>query len=140
MKLYQSIKQVEAAKIARVQLTGGGNAILEFEGGGCQGVDAAYLIKHAPQPGGYYVRYQDGYESWSPAKAFEEGYVEVRHASHEEGLTVLQFDGKGLTEADIAKIRAALGKPLPAEQSAEYPAPAGHPQLSPALAVAGDMI
>lgn len=25
--------------------------------------------------GGYYVRYQDGYESWSPAKAFEEGYT-----------------------------------------------------------------
>lgn len=24
--------------------------------------------------GGYYVRYADGYESWSPAKAFEEGY------------------------------------------------------------------
>lgn len=24
---------------------------------------------------GYYVRYEDGYESWSPAKAFEEGYT-----------------------------------------------------------------
>jgi hypothetical protein len=23
---------------------------------------------------GYYVLYEDGYESWSPAKAFEEGY------------------------------------------------------------------
>lgn len=23
---------------------------------------------------GYYVLYDDGYESWSPAKAFEEGY------------------------------------------------------------------
>jgi hypothetical protein len=27
--------------------------------------------------GGYYVRYEDGYESWSPAKAFEEGYTRV---------------------------------------------------------------
>ncbi len=25
--------------------------------------------------GGYYVRYSDGFESWSPAKAFEEGYT-----------------------------------------------------------------
>lgn len=25
--------------------------------------------------GGYYVRYEDGFESWSPAKAFEEGYT-----------------------------------------------------------------
>lgn len=27
--------------------------------------------------GGYYVRYADGYESWSPAQAFEEGYTRV---------------------------------------------------------------
>lgn len=24
---------------------------------------------------GYYVQYRDGYTSWSPSKAFEEGYV-----------------------------------------------------------------
>jgi hypothetical protein len=33
-----------------------------------------YMVKHKPQAGGYYVVYQDGYESYSPAKAFEEGY------------------------------------------------------------------
>ena len=27
--------------------------------------------------GGYYVRYEDGYESWLPAKAFEEGYSRI---------------------------------------------------------------
>lgn len=27
--------------------------------------------------GGYYVRYEDGYESWSPAKAFEDGYTRI---------------------------------------------------------------
>lgn len=27
--------------------------------------------------GGYYVRYADGFESWSPAKAFEEGYTRL---------------------------------------------------------------
>ena len=27
--------------------------------------------------GGYYVRYEDGFESWSPAKAFEEGYTKI---------------------------------------------------------------
>lgn len=25
--------------------------------------------------GGYYVRYPDGFESWSPAAAFEDGYT-----------------------------------------------------------------
>ena len=28
--------------------------------------------------GGYYVRYADGFESWSPAKAFEEGYARIK--------------------------------------------------------------
>lgn len=30
--------------------------------------------KHNPKAGGYYVVYKDGYESYSPAEAFEEGY------------------------------------------------------------------
>jgi hypothetical protein len=37
-------------------------------------------LKHrgGPSPvGGYYVRYKDGFESWSPAKAFEEGYTRI---------------------------------------------------------------
>ena len=37
-------------------------------------VDRAYMNKHKPEVGGYYLRYEDGYESWSPAKAFEDGY------------------------------------------------------------------
>lgn len=28
-----------------------------------------------PVPGDYVVRYSDGHTSWSPAKAFEEGYT-----------------------------------------------------------------
>lgn len=38
-------------------------------------VSAAYLAKHEPQVGGYFVRYEDGYESFSPAEAFEGGYT-----------------------------------------------------------------
>lgn len=33
--------------------------------------------KHKPEVGGYYVLYEDGYESYSPAKAFEEGYTKL---------------------------------------------------------------
>ena len=33
-----------------------------------------YMKKHNPQPGGYYVVYEGGYRSWSPAEAFESGY------------------------------------------------------------------
>jgi hypothetical protein len=44
---------------------------------GSFGVDLAYIMKHQPQPGGYYVVYKDGYKSFSPAEAFEEGYSRV---------------------------------------------------------------
>lgn len=40
-------------------------------------VKETYVTKHNPQVGGYYVYYKDGYESFSPAEAFEEGYTRV---------------------------------------------------------------
>lgn len=36
-----------------------------------------YVRKHNPQAGGYYVVYKDGYKSFSPADAFEEGYTRL---------------------------------------------------------------
>jgi len=36
-----------------------------------------WFLKHSPKAGGYFVVYEDGFESFSPAKAFEEGYTEV---------------------------------------------------------------
>lgn len=47
----------------------------EEEGYAAFPVNRKYMIKHNPQVGGYYVVYADGYKSWSPAKAFEEGYT-----------------------------------------------------------------
>jgi hypothetical protein len=40
-------------------------------------VNADWYRKHDPEPGGYYVVYDDGYTSYSPAKAFEEGYTRI---------------------------------------------------------------
>ena len=40
-------------------------------------IDLAYVQKHSPQAGGYYVVYKDGYRSWSPAEAFENGYSRI---------------------------------------------------------------
>lgn len=41
------------------------------------GVTTDYVSKHNPQTGGYFVVYKDGYESFSPAVAFEEGYTRI---------------------------------------------------------------
>jgi hypothetical protein len=40
-------------------------------------VSKEYVEKHNPQAGGYYVVYKDGYKSFSPAEAFEEGYTKL---------------------------------------------------------------
>lgn len=38
-------------------------------------VGLSYVRKHNPKVGGYWVQYEDGYESFSPAEAFESGYT-----------------------------------------------------------------
>lgn len=88
MPRYRSHKDVWALKIERVQLDADdarvdgretdGSARLFVEAPyGPVRVDAAYMRKHNPQAGGYYVVYKDGYKSWSPAQAFEEGYTRL---------------------------------------------------------------
>ena len=37
--------------------------------------DHQFMHKHAPKIGGYLVTYKDGYQSFSPAEAFEDGYT-----------------------------------------------------------------
>lgn len=43
-------------------------------------VTAEYVNKHQPHAGGYYVVYEDGYKSFSPAAAFESGYTPASDA------------------------------------------------------------
>lgn len=40
-------------------------------------LNAEFVAKHKPETGGYYVVYADGYKSFSPAKAFEDGYTRI---------------------------------------------------------------
>ena len=78
---YVSHKTVWALKIASIQssrdLDGGGQIVPENKDYARFRVDAEYMRKHSPQAGGYYVVYDDGYKSWSPAEAFETGYTKV---------------------------------------------------------------
>lgn len=66
---------VDRAGIDNRETDGSGYLLAETPFGTELKVSANYLTKHNPQVGGYYVRYDDGYESYSPAKAFEEGYT-----------------------------------------------------------------
>lgn len=76
---YQSHKKVQAVLIGAIQTNDDGSAMIvpqetEFNP---FPVDKAYVDKHQPQVGGYFVKYDDGYQSWSPAAAFEAGYTRL---------------------------------------------------------------
>lgn len=79
MQKFKSHKIVEAVKIQSITpiLTTGGVLLHVADGLDNIEVNRAYLLKHEPRPGGYYVKYPDGYESFSPAEAFEDGYTAV---------------------------------------------------------------
>lgn len=86
---YRCRKVVHALKIAAAEVMEDGTVKLAFEGG-----EFGPLVKSAdwgkrfkpfhgdadgdvdPDPG-YLVIYEDGYESWSPTKAFEAGYRRI---------------------------------------------------------------
>lgn len=76
---YQSHKSIQAFKIADIMPTTDAGAFL-LSGDDLatfRKVDTIYMTKHAPVVGGYFVLYEDGYESFSPAEAFEAGYTVI---------------------------------------------------------------
>lgn len=81
MPRYKSHKEVHALKIRWVETPDGsiGERILHFtdEGFAPKAVSRQYSDKHDPRSGGYYVVYEDGYESWSPGDVFEAGYTRI---------------------------------------------------------------
>lgn len=81
MPRYQCHKKVWALKIKAIDLLlkgyVGATLTPEEPGYGPFKVDDSYMAKHKPEVGGYYVVYDDGYKSYSPAKAFEEGYTRI---------------------------------------------------------------
>lgn len=83
---YQSHKIVRALQIEKIEVEGDGGAVLTpiEEGYAPFKVDVEYMDKHKPQEGGYYVAYDDGYKSFSPAQAFEEGYEPIDEEEEEQ--------------------------------------------------------
>lgn len=80
---YKCHKEVWALKIKEIKDTtepgnesDGSRVIVPEESGYSEfRVESDYMWKHKPELGGYYVVYEDGYKSFSPASAFESGYT-----------------------------------------------------------------
>lgn len=67
----------ELAKETNRETDGSAIIIPEEKGYDPFKVDSAFVKKHDPKAGGYYVVYKDGYQSWSPGKEFEDGYSKI---------------------------------------------------------------
>lgn len=91
LPFYQCHKKVQAAKISEIrELVGpsdtNGRIVAEPSGyfwlrfgeiGASWNVHTEWMDRFKPEVGGYFVLYEDGYTSFSPAKAFEEGYTRI---------------------------------------------------------------
>ena len=84
---YRCTKEVRALKIHKIVFDA---ELAQREGRGTDGTATIYptekgyapfvvtrewVERHQPKAGGVYVVYKDGYASFSPALAFDEGYV-----------------------------------------------------------------
>lgn len=82
LQTYQCHKLVNAAKIQSIALVSTSDLEAGYTitfSGSIQTihVTSEWVRKHQPDAGGYYVEYSDGYTSYSPAQAFEDGYMPV---------------------------------------------------------------
>lgn len=88
--LFKSHKQVRAFRIANIIMStstlpeelGHGSAFLYDDYGKVRHVTKSYMDKHTPHIGGYWVFYpSDEYQSFSPARSFENGYTIMPESS-----------------------------------------------------------
>ena len=73
---FKCHKEVRAAQIGEIRQESKGLRIFPNTPGVASFcISDEFYQKHRPVPGGYIVVYADGYVSFSPKEAFEEGYV-----------------------------------------------------------------
>ncbi len=109
LPLYVCHKQVRAALITSIEAGAGNEVVLHLDIDGTPLAvtkDQAWYAKHDPAPGGYFVQYTDGYTSYSPAKAFEEGYSRLNMAP-------VRIDTSNVPQIDpsIASLPLETGEP-----------------------------
>lgn len=78
MKRYVSHKIVEAGVIIGISQGPDIDVApwVDVEGFGRINVPRGFTARGTPEIGDYLVKYEDGYLSWSPKEAFEQGYTE----------------------------------------------------------------
>lgn len=118
MPRYVCHKQVWALKIASLKegVEDKNSVLMSFsdEGYAPIHVDFDWYYRHKPEAGGYYVVYRDGYKSYSPAKAFEDGYTLQSGAPAAQAEHQDPTDYKAMFQqavSSLAAISEAIGIP-----------------------------
>ena len=111
MQRYQCHKIVEAAKILAIERLVDNSVQLELDDHAIIQKDGqwwprlrAFVGRRMQGDCGYFVRYEDGYESWSPTTVFEDGYTLILEATEPVPITVVQkakAQGLALVTADV---------------------------------------
>lgn len=81
LPVYRCHKLVRAFQIKHVVWIGNGVLQLTDKQGHHIELTKKWYDKHQPKVGGYFVVYEDGYASFSPQRAFEQGYTLVEDDS-----------------------------------------------------------
>jgi hypothetical protein len=114
---YISHKTVGAARISAVDHGADGSVIVHLEGGFDNVVISHYDKKNKPNPevGNYLVQYEDGHISFSPAKAFEEGYAPLGEgwAAVDEGAGVQTADKTVVDTSELLTLSNTVIKHAP---------------------------
>ena len=98
MPKYQCHKIVHAWRIGSIWLDGVDDRIKiipEDRRFASVELPHTFWMKHKPQPGGYLVVYEDGYESFSPAEAFESGYTRIPLTDRDDPFPKVYDAAKG---------------------------------------------
>lgn len=112
---WKSHKVVQASKITALKLHDGGTGAIMVEDVSSAPIllHSEYMRRHEPKVGGYFVRYADGYESWSPAEVFEAGYTRVGGVPELEEMSDADRDTLPVPESEesIEEVRRQEGDP-----------------------------
>ncbi len=79
MARYKCHKEVNAVKISAIEIREDKSAVISPVDGSVFYTKPGWAErwKGSEDDKGYHVQYDDGFESWSPTKAFEEGYTRI---------------------------------------------------------------
>lgn len=106
LPLYKSHKTVRAVPIEGFDYSSNSKVKIHLKGQPAVLLPSETVQRYKPVSGDYLVIYEDGYESFSPRKAFEDGYIDTRELAGdiEPGDVVQLMSGGALMTVEAVNL------------------------------------